>query len=109
MQAYQNCEKSTLTGSFCLQTAVSKKRLEKFLGGEDLDDDIVRHDPSFSAFSIIISPVYTCTGNAFSLIICFIVHLFSSFIETAVSISNGSFSWEKEAEPLLKEYVYAKN
>uniref|UniRef100_A0A674BQ19 ATP binding cassette subfamily C member 2 n=1 Tax=Salmo trutta TaxID=8032 RepID=A0A674BQ19_SALTR len=27
---------------------VSKTRLEKFLGGEDLDTNIVRHDPSFS-------------------------------------------------------------
>ncbi|XP_035982452.1 canalicular multispecific organic anion transporter 1 [Fundulus heteroclitus] len=52
-----------------VQTAVSKKRLEKFLGGDDLDSDIVRHDPSFNS---------------------------------AVSISNGSFSWEKDSEPLLK-------
>lgn len=52
-----------------VQTTVSKKRLEKFLGGEDLDNDIVRHDPSF---------------------------------DTAVSINDGSFAWEKEAEPLLK-------
>uniref|UniRef100_A0A3Q2NT43 Canalicular multispecific organic anion transporter 1 n=1 Tax=Fundulus heteroclitus TaxID=8078 RepID=A0A3Q2NT43_FUNHE len=52
-----------------VQTAVSKKRLEKFLGGDDLDSDIIRHDPSFNS---------------------------------AVSISNGSFSWEKDSEPLLK-------
>uniref|UniRef100_A0A8C4ETT2 Canalicular multispecific organic anion transporter 1 n=1 Tax=Dicentrarchus labrax TaxID=13489 RepID=A0A8C4ETT2_DICLA len=52
-----------------VQTTVSRKRLEKFLGGEDLDSDIVRHDPSFN---------------------------------TAVSISDGSFAWEKEADPLLK-------
>ncbi|XP_023182733.1 canalicular multispecific organic anion transporter 1-like isoform X1 [Xiphophorus maculatus] len=32
-----------------VQTAVSKKRLEKFLGGDDLDSDIVRHDPSFNS------------------------------------------------------------
>uniref|UniRef100_A0A3B4B6A8 ATP-binding cassette, sub-family C (CFTR/MRP), member 2 n=1 Tax=Periophthalmus magnuspinnatus TaxID=409849 RepID=A0A3B4B6A8_9GOBI len=31
-----------------VQTVVSKKRLEKFLGGEDLDSDVVQHDPSFS-------------------------------------------------------------
>uniref|UniRef100_A0A3B5LYX7 ATP-binding cassette, sub-family C (CFTR/MRP), member 2 n=1 Tax=Xiphophorus couchianus TaxID=32473 RepID=A0A3B5LYX7_9TELE len=47
-------------------TAVSKKRLEKFLGGDDLDSDIVRHDPS------------------------------------AINISDGSFAWEKDSEPLLK-------
>ncbi|XP_035519605.1 canalicular multispecific organic anion transporter 1 isoform X1 [Morone saxatilis] len=52
-----------------VQTTVSRKRLEKFLGGEDLDSDIVRHDTSFN---------------------------------TAVSISDGSFAWEKEADPLLK-------
>ncbi|XP_072247113.1 ATP-binding cassette sub-family C member 2 isoform X2 [Leuresthes tenuis] len=32
-----------------VQTMVSKKRLEKFLGGEDLESDNVRHDPSFSS------------------------------------------------------------
>uniref|UniRef100_A0A3Q2TZ33 ABC-type glutathione-S-conjugate transporter n=1 Tax=Fundulus heteroclitus TaxID=8078 RepID=A0A3Q2TZ33_FUNHE len=52
-----------------VQTVVSKKRLEKFLGGDDLDSDIVRHDPSF---------------------------------DSAVSICNGSFAWEKDSEPLLK-------
>ncbi|XP_034538656.1 canalicular multispecific organic anion transporter 1 [Notolabrus celidotus] len=52
-----------------VQTSVSRKRLEKFLGGDDLESDIVRHDPSFSS---------------------------------AISISDGSFAWEREAEPLLK-------
>ncbi|CAL8283935.1 unnamed protein product [Arctogadus glacialis] len=52
-----------------VQTAVSKKRLEKFLGGEDLDPDIVRHDASFN---------------------------------TAVSICDGTFTWEKEVDPVLK-------
>ncbi|MEQ2257992.1 hypothetical protein XENORESO_000217, partial [Xenotaenia resolanae] len=52
-----------------VQTTVSKKRLEKFLGGDDLDSDIVHHDTSFN---------------------------------TAVSISNGSFAWEKDSQPLLK-------
>ncbi|XP_038593401.1 canalicular multispecific organic anion transporter 1 [Micropterus salmoides] len=52
-----------------VQTTVSRKRLEKFLGGEDLESDIVRHDTSFNS---------------------------------AVSICDGSFAWEKEAEPLLK-------
>uniref|UniRef100_A0A3P8T989 ATP-binding cassette, sub-family C (CFTR/MRP), member 2 n=1 Tax=Amphiprion percula TaxID=161767 RepID=A0A3P8T989_AMPPE len=52
-----------------VQTAVSRKRIEKFLSGEDLQSDAVRHDPSFSS---------------------------------AVTISDGSFAWEKEAEPLLK-------
>lgn len=45
---------SPLTSSLTLQTAVSNKRLEKFLAGEDLDSDIVRHDPSFSKFTISI-------------------------------------------------------
>ncbi|XP_026046926.1 ATP-binding cassette sub-family C member 2 [Astatotilapia calliptera] len=53
-----------------VQTAVSKKRLEKFLAGEDIDSDIVRQDPSFN---------------------------------TAVSICDGSFAWEKDAKPLLKD------
>uniref|UniRef100_A0A8D0A031 ATP-binding cassette, sub-family C (CFTR/MRP), member 2 n=1 Tax=Sander lucioperca TaxID=283035 RepID=A0A8D0A031_SANLU len=39
-----------------VQTAVSKKRLEKFLGGEDLESDVVRHDPSFSTVSLDINP-----------------------------------------------------
>lgn len=39
-----------LTWSSTLQTTVSKKRLEKFLGGDDLDTDYVRHDSSFSKF-----------------------------------------------------------
>uniref|UniRef100_A0A7N8XVA8 ATP-binding cassette, sub-family C (CFTR/MRP), member 2 n=1 Tax=Mastacembelus armatus TaxID=205130 RepID=A0A7N8XVA8_9TELE len=39
-----------------VQTTVSKKRLEKFLGGEDLASDIVRHDPSFTyAFCVFAS------------------------------------------------------
>ncbi|XP_073338250.1 ATP-binding cassette sub-family C member 2 [Pagrus major] len=52
-----------------VQTTVSRKRLEKFLGGDDIDSEIVRHDPSFNA---------------------------------AVSICDGSFAWERDAEPLLK-------
>lgn len=52
-----------------VQTTVSKKRLEKFLGGDDLESDIVRHDSSFAS---------------------------------AVSICDGTFAWEREAEPLLK-------
>ncbi|KAF3708249.1 Canalicular multispecific organic anion transporter 1 [Channa argus] len=52
-----------------VQTAVSKKRLEKFLGGEDLESDIVRHDPSFNS---------------------------------AVTVCDGSFAWDREAAPLLK-------
>ncbi|XP_049455616.1 canalicular multispecific organic anion transporter 1 [Epinephelus fuscoguttatus] len=52
-----------------VQTSVSRKRLEKFLGGEDLESDIVRHDSSFN---------------------------------TAVSVRDGSFAWEKEGEPLLR-------
>uniref|UniRef100_A0AAY4E6J8 ABC-type glutathione-S-conjugate transporter n=1 Tax=Denticeps clupeoides TaxID=299321 RepID=A0AAY4E6J8_9TELE len=50
-----------------VQTTVSKKRLEKFLGGEDLDDSAVHRDSS-----------------------------------SAVSISEGSFSWGKDADPVLK-------
>uniref|UniRef100_UPI0037E8D390 ATP-binding cassette sub-family C member 2 n=1 Tax=Semicossyphus pulcher TaxID=241346 RepID=UPI0037E8D390 len=52
-----------------VQTTVSRKRLEKFLSGDDLDSDIVRHDPSFAS---------------------------------AISICDGSFAWEREIEPLLK-------
>ncbi|KAM8738721.1 ATP-binding cassette sub-family C member 2 isoform 1-T2 [Acanthopagrus schlegelii] len=52
-----------------VQTSVSRKRLEKFLGGDDIDSDIVRHDPSFNS---------------------------------AVSVCDGSFAWERDAEPLLK-------
>ncbi|KAK6293389.1 hypothetical protein J4Q44_G00357150 [Coregonus suidteri] len=52
-----------------VQTSVSKTRLEKFLGGDDLDTNTVRHDPSFN---------------------------------TAVSVCNGTFAWEKDAEPVLK-------
>ncbi|XP_044229320.1 canalicular multispecific organic anion transporter 1 [Thunnus albacares] len=52
-----------------VQTTVSRKRLEKFLGGEDLESGTVRHDPSFNS---------------------------------AVSICDGSFAWERDAEPLLK-------
>uniref|UniRef100_A0A669DKL9 ABC-type glutathione-S-conjugate transporter n=1 Tax=Oreochromis niloticus TaxID=8128 RepID=A0A669DKL9_ORENI len=53
-----------------LPLSVSKKRLEKFLAGEDIDSDIVRQDPSFN---------------------------------TAVSVCDGSFAWEKDAKPLLKD------
>uniref|UniRef100_A0A1A7YK11 ATP-binding cassette, sub-family C (CFTR/MRP), member 2 n=2 Tax=Iconisemion striatum TaxID=60296 RepID=A0A1A7YK11_9TELE len=52
-----------------VQTSVSKKRLEKFLGGDELESDHVRHDPSFNS---------------------------------AVSICDGSFAWERDAEPFLK-------
>ncbi|XP_033956822.1 ATP-binding cassette sub-family C member 2 [Pseudochaenichthys georgianus] len=52
-----------------VQMTVSKKRLEKFLGGEDLKTDVVLHDPSFN---------------------------------TAVSVRDGSFAWERQSEPLLK-------
>uniref|UniRef100_A0A3Q1HY50 ATP binding cassette subfamily C member 2 n=1 Tax=Acanthochromis polyacanthus TaxID=80966 RepID=A0A3Q1HY50_9TELE len=51
-----------------VQTGVSRKRIEKFLSGEDLQTDAVRHDPSFSS---------------------------------AVTISDGSFAWEKEADVSL--------
>uniref|UniRef100_A0AAQ5ZZH2 ATP-binding cassette, sub-family C (CFTR/MRP), member 2 n=1 Tax=Amphiprion ocellaris TaxID=80972 RepID=A0AAQ5ZZH2_AMPOC len=39
-----------------VQTAVSRKRIEKFLSGEDLQSDAVRHDPSFSTVSLDIKP-----------------------------------------------------
>ncbi|XP_062319103.1 canalicular multispecific organic anion transporter 1 isoform X2 [Osmerus eperlanus] len=52
-----------------VQTTVSKQRLEKFLGGDDLDMNIVRHDPSFN---------------------------------TAVSVCDGTFAWERDSEPILK-------
>lgn len=52
-----------------VQTTVSKQRLEKFLGGDDLDLNTVLHDPSFN---------------------------------TAVSVSDGTFSWERDSQPTLK-------
>lgn len=53
------CAKSPLTRSFALQTSVSRKRLEKFLGGDDIDSDIVRHDPSFSTFTLSICTCFS--------------------------------------------------
>ncbi|XP_038152385.1 canalicular multispecific organic anion transporter 1-like [Cyprinodon tularosa] len=53
-----------------VQTTVSKKRLEKFLGGDDLDSDTVRHNPD---------------------------------VDSAVSITKGSFAWGKDSEPVLKD------
>ncbi|XP_030626406.1 canalicular multispecific organic anion transporter 1 isoform X1 [Chanos chanos] len=55
--------------SAMVQTGVSRKRLEKFLGGEDLDTNAVHHDNSFS---------------------------------TAVSVNDGTFAWERDAEPVLQ-------
>uniref|UniRef100_A0A672I8F6 ATP-binding cassette, sub-family C (CFTR/MRP), member 2 n=1 Tax=Salarias fasciatus TaxID=181472 RepID=A0A672I8F6_SALFA len=52
-----------------VQTTVSKKRLEKFLSGEDIEAGAVQHDSSF---------------------------------KTAVSVCDGTFAWERDAEPLLK-------
>uniref|UniRef100_A0A3B3WNI9 ABC-type glutathione-S-conjugate transporter n=1 Tax=Poecilia mexicana TaxID=48701 RepID=A0A3B3WNI9_9TELE len=37
-----------------VQTAVSKKRLEKFLGGDDLESDIVRHDSTTVFFTLLL-------------------------------------------------------
>lgn len=42
-----------------LQTAVSKKRLEKFLGGDDLEKDMVGHDPSLSKFILTAHHFYS--------------------------------------------------
>ncbi|XP_029962097.1 LOW QUALITY PROTEIN: canalicular multispecific organic anion transporter 1-like [Salarias fasciatus] len=52
-----------------VQTTVSKKRLEKFLSGEDIEAGAVQHNSSF---------------------------------KTAVSVCDGTFAWERDAEPLLK-------
>ncbi|XP_029926660.1 ATP-binding cassette sub-family C member 2 [Myripristis murdjan] len=52
-----------------VQMTVSRKRLEKFLGGDDLDSNCVRHDTSFN---------------------------------TAVSVCDGTFAWERDAEAVLK-------
>lgn len=49
-ESYFRLKKKQLRCSLTPQTTVSRKRLEKFLGGDDLDSDIVRHDPSFSTF-----------------------------------------------------------
>ncbi|XP_067242984.1 canalicular multispecific organic anion transporter 1 isoform X1 [Chanodichthys erythropterus] len=55
--------------SSMVQTNVSKKRLEKFLSGSDVDTTVIKHDISNSA---------------------------------AVSISDGTFTWERDTEPVLK-------
>ncbi|XP_028983418.1 canalicular multispecific organic anion transporter 1 [Betta splendens] len=52
-----------------VQTEVSKKRLERFLGGDDLEIGTIRNDPSFN---------------------------------TAVSVCDASFAWDKDSEPLLQ-------
>lgn len=106
---YETYTKTLLTYCLTHQTGVSKKRLEKFLGGEDLESDIVRHDPSFGMFTVLInSPsftffqfVATCTVYMH----CPSPSLFFHLLDSAVSICDGSFAWDKEAEPLLKKYV----
>ncbi|XP_039546373.1 canalicular multispecific organic anion transporter 1 isoform X1 [Pimephales promelas] len=55
--------------SIMVQTTVSKKRLEKFLSGGDLDTTAIKHDDSNKA---------------------------------AVSMTDGTFAWERETEPVLK-------
>lgn len=30
-------------------------------------------------------------------------------LESAISVSDGVFAWERDAEPLLKKYVYSIN
>ncbi|XP_060771637.1 ATP-binding cassette sub-family C member 2-like [Neoarius graeffei] len=55
--------------SSIVQTNVSKKRLEKFLGGEDLGTLAVQHNNNKG---------------------------------TAVSVSNGTFTWGIDSEPVLK-------
>ncbi|XP_066550054.1 ATP-binding cassette sub-family C member 2 isoform X2 [Amia ocellicauda] len=55
--------------SSMVQSAVSLKRLERFLGGNDLDSTVIRHDTSFN---------------------------------TAISVCDGTFTWERNAEPILK-------
>uniref|UniRef100_A0A671T4Z1 ATP-binding cassette, sub-family C (CFTR/MRP), member 2 n=1 Tax=Sinocyclocheilus anshuiensis TaxID=1608454 RepID=A0A671T4Z1_9TELE len=55
--------------SIMVQTAVSKKRLEKFLSGDDLDTMAIARDDSHSA---------------------------------AVSMTDGTYAWERETEPVLK-------
>uniref|UniRef100_A0A8D3BQW4 Multidrug resistance-associated protein 1-like n=1 Tax=Scophthalmus maximus TaxID=52904 RepID=A0A8D3BQW4_SCOMX len=55
-----------------VQTVVSKDRLEKFLGSEELESDSVQHDPSFGMLNI------------------------------SFHVCDGSFAWDRNAEPLLK-------
>ncbi|KAI4891881.1 hypothetical protein NFI96_005424 [Prochilodus magdalenae] len=74
--------------SSMVQTAVSKKRLEKFLGGEDLDVMAVQHDSSFSNLNI---PLFQ-QGLGMQ-----------GMIQTAISVTSGTFSWGKDAEPTLKK------
>lgn len=114
MHTCQTYTKS-LTCSLTLQTGVSKKRLEKFLGGEDLESGIVRHDPSFSMFTVqhfhlfshlvkfsFFLPVCCYMYSMYLLCVSICFHL----LDSAVSICDGSFAWDKEAEPLLKKYFF---
>ena len=96
---------------------VSKKRLEKFLGGDDLENDIVRHDPSLSEFTVSITPIsaFLCSllfleGFFYAQMyyICLFLCMYFLCLDTAVSICDGSFSWEKDSEPLLKKYVASR-
>ncbi|XP_058652419.1 ATP-binding cassette sub-family C member 2-like [Onychostoma macrolepis] len=56
--------------SIIVQTTVSKKRLEKFLSGDDLDTMAVTRDDSHTA---------------------------------AVSMTDGTYAWERDTEPVLKK------
>uniref|UniRef100_A0A665VH35 ATP-binding cassette, sub-family C (CFTR/MRP), member 2 n=1 Tax=Echeneis naucrates TaxID=173247 RepID=A0A665VH35_ECHNA len=55
-----------------VQTTVSRKRLEKFLGGDDLENDLVQHDPSFSMFTI---SIHSCNSVISLFVDSFAFHL----------------------------------
>lgn len=93
-----------LNWSLMPQTTVSRKRLERFLGSNDLEADIVRHDSSISRF---FAPVYHFTLLLYTVSLCF-KSVFSR-LGSAVTVSDGSFAWEKNAEPFLKKYAYSVN
>lgn len=97
-----------LSWSLMPQTTVSRKRLEKFLGSNDLEADTVRHDSSFSKFIATVEHftlLLYCSVATLSA--CFNGSICFSLSDSAVTVSDGSFAWEKHAEPFLKKYDYS--
>lgn len=91
------------------QTTVSRKRLEKFLGSNDLEADMVRHDSSFSRFIVTFYhfTLFLYCSVATLSVACFNGSTCFSLSDSAVTVSDGSFAWEKQAEPFLKKYDYS--
>uniref|UniRef100_A0A8C9W361 Canalicular multispecific organic anion transporter 1-like n=1 Tax=Scleropages formosus TaxID=113540 RepID=A0A8C9W361_SCLFO len=72
--------------SALVQTTVSNKRLEKFLGGDELDSTTVRHDSNIGRFRGYPHNVVTMTAGS---------------IDTAVSVCAATLAWEKDADVSL--------